>query len=272
MLRRALVLVALLCLGCSAQAPVPGSDLNRRIERTVRYDFKVPAYVQLSVSAPKASEFPNYGSITVTFAVGDKQQTRDFLLSKDGKTTVVRGQDGPDRRSFREGNEQDRPQRPADARQQEQRSPSSSMTTTSARSARACIRRYSAKSCRRMPNLVKVYYKDFPLFQIHPWAKRAAIDSNCLAVQSGDAFWDFADYLHTRGEEISGKRGEQRPLQTAIGGPGPHNPGNRQKTQPRSRPTAAMHKGAAVASSGEVSPGRASRWGSPPRRLCLLTV
>ena len=56
---------------------------------------------------------------------------------------------------------------------------------------------------------IKVYYKDYPLFEIHPWAGRAAIDSNCLARQNGQAFWDFADYVHANGRQISG---EKKPL------------------------------------------------------------
>ena len=56
---------------------------------------------------------------------------------------------------------------------------------------------------------IKVYYKDYPLFEIHPWAGRAAVDSNCLARQNGEAFWDFADEVHASGRQISG---EKRPL------------------------------------------------------------
>ena len=43
---------------------------------------------------------------------------------------------------------------------------------------------------------VKFVYKDFPLMEIHPWATHAAIDANCLAAQSSEAYWSFADYIH----------------------------------------------------------------------------
>jgi protein-disulfide isomerase len=55
---------------------------------------------------------------------------------------------------------------------------------------------------------VKIVYKDFPL-RIHPWASRAAIDSNCLATMSNDAYWSFADAIHADPRVISGDR---RPL------------------------------------------------------------
>ncbi len=60
------------------------------------------------------------------------------------------------------------------------------------------------------PELLKEYgdrvefiYKDFPLLEMHPWAMHAAVDANCLAAQNGDAYWDFADYLHANQRDVS---------------------------------------------------------------------
>jgi protein-disulfide isomerase len=33
----------------------------------------------------------------------------------------------------------------------------------------------------------------------------AAINANCLAEQSNDAYWDFADYIHGNQKEVSGR-------------------------------------------------------------------
>ena len=215
-LRRTLFLVALLSLGCAAQSPAPAPDLNRRIERTVRAEFKVPAYVQLSVSAPKASEFPNYDSITVTFTAGKNQQTRDFLLAKDGKQLITMDKwdltADPYEKVIKAIDLSGRPAR----------------GNKDAKVTIVVYDDYQCPFCSRMHQTlfdevlpayagkVKVYYKDFPLFQIHPWAGHAAANSNCLARQNGDAFWDLADFLHTRGEEISGRRTDRRPLPQQI--------------------------------------------------------
>lgn len=43
---------------------------------------------------------------------------------------------------------------------------------------------------------VAFIYKDFPLPEIHPWAVHAAVNASCLAALNGDAYWDFADYVH----------------------------------------------------------------------------
>ena len=53
---------------------------------------------------------------------------------------------------------------------------------------------------------VKIIYKDYPLVEIHPWAMHAAVDANCLAVQNGDAYWEFADYIHANQKEINGEK------------------------------------------------------------------
>src|SRR5690348_4956391 len=83
--RRSIAVFVLICLGCSAQlAP----DVNQRIERQVRSTYNLPPDVKVSISTPKASEFPNYDQITVTLNNAEKKQDVNFLLSKDGKTLV----------------------------------------------------------------------------------------------------------------------------------------------------------------------------------------
>ena len=35
----------------------------------------------------------------------------------------------------------------------------------------------------------------------------AAVNANCLSAQSGDAYWDYADYLHGNQQAVSGQKG-----------------------------------------------------------------
>ncbi len=79
--------------------------------------------------------------------------------------------------------------------------------------------------CARMhqtlfPEILKEYgdrvtfiYKDYPLVEIHPWATHAAVDANCLAAQSPDAYWDFADYIHANQHEVSNEKTPQARLE-----------------------------------------------------------
>jgi len=52
---------------------------------------------------------------------------------------------------------------------------------------------------------VRFIYKDDPLVELHPWAMHASVDANCLAAQSGEAYWSYVDYVHSHGQEISGE-------------------------------------------------------------------
>jgi len=49
---------------------------------------------------------------------------------------------------------------------------------------------------------VRVYFKDFPLESIHPWARAAAIAGRCVYHQSADAFWKFYDWMYENQPEI----------------------------------------------------------------------
>ena len=45
------------------------------------------------------------------------------------------------------------------------------------------------------PKQVRLYFKDLPLEQIHPWAKPAAIAGRCVFRQNPAAFWDYHDWI-----------------------------------------------------------------------------
>jgi len=70
-----------------------------------------------------------------------------------------------------------------------------------------CARIHSTLMSEILPEYgdkVKVIYKDYPMEQRHPWAEHAAIDVNCLADESGTAYWQLVDYLHANQRSISG--------------------------------------------------------------------
>lgn len=46
------------------------------------------------------------------------------------------------------------------------------------------------------PDNVRVYFKDFPLDAIHPWARPASIAGRCVFRQDAAKFWDFHDWIY----------------------------------------------------------------------------
>jgi protein-disulfide isomerase len=53
------------------------------------------------------------------------------------------------------------------------------------------------------PQDVRLYFKDFPIEQIHPWAKPAAIAGRCVFRENPAAFWDFHDWIFDKQAEMT---------------------------------------------------------------------
>lgn len=214
--RRPVWLVVLFCLGCSAQSLSP--EVNQRIERQVRAHFKVPDTVTVTLGTPKPSEFSGYDTLPITFEGLGQKNTVDFLVSKDGAKLLrltniditpdayakTLAQTAETHRTqtelMKRINITGRPWRGA-------ASPKVTIVVYDDFQCPYCAMMYKslfADSMKEYADRVRIVFKDFPLFEIHPWAKHAAIDSNCLAEQSNDAYWDFSDYVHARQSEISG--------------------------------------------------------------------
>jgi protein-disulfide isomerase len=207
LLRRSLFVLLLICLGCSAQSVAP--DTVRTIQRQVRAFYSLPPSVKISVGELKPSPFPSYDAVTITLDGGEKKQNFEFLLSKDGKTLIRMTKldltKDPYAETMKKIDMKDRP-------------------TRGAKDAKVVVVNYDdfqCPFCSRMhqtlfPQLMKEYgdrvlfiYKDFPLDEIHTWATHAAVDANCLAGQSNEAYWSFADYIHAHQDEISSLKGHE---------------------------------------------------------------
>ena len=203
-LRRSSIAFLFLCLGCSAQTVPP--DVALRVERQVRTYYELPTDVKIVLGPIKSSEFPNYDALTITFDTGEKKSNYDFLLSKDDKTlirmTKLDLSKDPYAEIMKKIDVNGRPVR----------------GNKDAKVVVVNFDDFQCPFCSRMhatlfPELLKEYgdrvafiYKDFPLDEIHPWATHAAINAGCLAAQSGDAYWDFADYVHANQSEVNSEK------------------------------------------------------------------
>ncbi len=202
LIRRSLLVLLLVCLGCVAQSAPP--DVARKIEHQVRAFYTIPAEVKVTVGAiTPSTEMPGYDAVSVNIDGGDgKQKDYKFLLSKDRATMLRLTKFDLTKDPFAElMSKIDVSGRP----------------TRGAKSAKVVVVNFDdfeCPFCSRMhqtlfPEIFKEYgdrvtfiYKDDPLTEIHPWALHAAVDANCLAAQNGDAYWDFADYIHANKREV----------------------------------------------------------------------
>jgi protein-disulfide isomerase len=205
LIRRSLFLLLLVCLGCVAQSAPP--DVARKVEHQVRAFYNVPADVKVTIGAITAgSELPGYDTISVNLDGEGKQKEYKFLLSKDRNSMLRVTRFDLTKDAF------------ADVMS---KIDVSGRPVRGAKSAKVVVVNFDdfeCPFCSRMhatlfPEIFKEYgdrvtfiYKDDPLTEIHPWAFHAAVDANCLAAQSGDAYWDFADYIHANKKEVDGEK------------------------------------------------------------------
>jgi protein-disulfide isomerase len=206
LIRRSLLILLLVCLGCVAQSAPP--DIARKIEHQVRAFYTIPAEVKVTVGAiTPSADMPGYDAVSVNIDGGDgKQKDYKFLLSKDRTTMLRLTKFDLTKDPFAEVMSKiDVTGRP----------------TRGAKSAKVVVVNFDdfeCPFCSRMhqtlfPGIFKEYgdrvtfiYKDDPLTEIHPWALHAAVDANCLAAQNGDAYWDFADYIHANKREVDAEK------------------------------------------------------------------
>ena len=168
LLQRAILVLVLVCLGCSAQSAPP--EVARRIEQQVRIFYTIPPNVKINLSALKPSEFPNYDALTITFDGGEKKTNYEFLLARDGKTllrmTKLDLSKDPFAEIMKKIDVSNRPTR----------------GDSKAKVVAVNYDDFECPFCSRMhqtlfPQLLKEYgdrvvfiYKDYPLAEIHPWA------------------------------------------------------------------------------------------------------
>jgi protein-disulfide isomerase len=53
------------------------------------------------------------------------------------------------------------------------------------------------------PKEVRLYFKDLPLSQIHPWALPAALAGRCIFKQNPGAFWDYHDWIYEAQKDVT---------------------------------------------------------------------
>jgi protein-disulfide isomerase len=192
-----------LTAGCKAQPSSSTSSdlaLNRRVELQVRSEFELPNDVNISIGARKPSQFAGYQTLPVTLAHGAKTQEIDFLISDDNAKLIHMST-------------MDLTTTPGDSISLAGRpirgNPSAKVTVINFDDLECpyCARMHQElfpATIAHYGDKVRFIYKDDPIAELHPWAIHASVDANCLAAQSGEVYWNFVDYVHGHGQEITG--------------------------------------------------------------------
>jgi protein-disulfide isomerase len=180
-------------------------ELVHRIQTEIRSRYNVPPSVSVIISDPKPGSTPDYDDLTITLTNGTQSSPHQFLLSKDRKTLAQLEKFDVSQDIMSQIDVKGRPVRG---------NPEAKVTIVNFDDFQCpfCSHMHStlfSNVFKDYATKVKIIYKDYPLFEIHPWAIHAAIDGNCLGDQNNQAYWDFADYVHGNQKMIAGKSREE---------------------------------------------------------------
>jgi len=177
------------------------SPIQKTVEAYLRNLYALGADTEVKVSVPKDIGVEGLQEADIEVKVGENQQTGKVYVTKDGKYM------------FR-GELSDLSKDPlAENRAQLQTKDSPSLGPANAAVTLVEFSDFECPVCRglhdvlrgMLPNYpqVRVIFKDFPLEQIHPWARTAALAGRCAYQQTPAAFWKMYDFIYDGQDVIS---------------------------------------------------------------------
>jgi protein-disulfide isomerase len=183
--------------------PAPVSALDKtQLEVYIRHLLAVIPEVQVKIDDPKPSSTPDLLQIDVHFSYQGRSQEETFYTTKNGQN-IVRGvvynfAENPFKEDLDKLKTSGAPSFGADT---------APVTVVEFGDFECPNCKEEAKTLRdnlpsKYPNQVRVFFKDFPLDQIHPWAKAASIAGRCIYHQSPASFWKYHDWIYDHQTDI----------------------------------------------------------------------
>jgi len=180
----------------TAATPASAGQLpiQKTVEAYLRNLYAFGADTAVKVAAPKDIGVEGLEEVDIEVRVGESQQTGKVYVTRDGKYM------------FR-GELSDLAKDPvAETRTQLQTKDSPSLGPANAPVTLVEFSDFECPVCRNLhdalrgllPNYpqVRVVFKDYPIEQIHPWARTAAIAGRCAYQQDPKAFWKMYDLIY----------------------------------------------------------------------------
>jgi len=198
-----------------ASAPASGgtSQIQKAIEAYLRHLYAFGADTEVKVETPKDTGVAGFQEVDIEVKVGENKQDGKVYVTKDGKYM------------FR-GELADMSKDPlAEARAQIQMKGAPVLGDAKAPVTLVEYSDFECPVCRslhdelrallpRYPQ-VRVVFKDFPLEQIHPWARTAALAGHCAFEQDPKAFWKMYDLVYDNQEVVSAENAWNKMLEFA---------------------------------------------------------
>ncbi len=202
----------------AAAAPAQKSALDKTtLEAYVRHLFVWGPQIKVEVSDAKPSSVSNMLEVNVHASAGNAFEDKVFYVSKDGRKMLL-------------GTAYDIAQNPFKPELDKLKTelqpsfgtPGATVVVVLFSDFQCAFCREESKMLRTnllsaYPKQVRVYFKDFPLEQIHPWSKAAAIAGRCIFRQNPAGFWDYHDWIFEHQGEINPQNLTSKVLDFAKG-------------------------------------------------------
>lgn len=185
----------------NAPAAVGPSPIQKTVEAYLRNLYAFGSDTSLKVSSPKDIGVEGLLEVEIEVKIGENHQTGKVYVTKDGKYM------------FRGELSELSKDPTAEARAQLQTKDSPSLGPDNATVTLVEFSDFECPVCRNLhdalrgllPNYpqVRVVFKDYPLEQIHPWARTAALAGRCAYQQDPKSFWKVYDLIYDNQDLIS---------------------------------------------------------------------
>jgi protein-disulfide isomerase len=223
MLRKLTIILAaataLLAQTPSKNAGEPGKPVidKPKLEAYLRHLFVWPPPIELSIGDPKPGPMPGFYEVRIRGSQGEASQEETFFVSQDGQK-IIRGT------VFDVGQNPFKPQlnQLKTEYQPSFGTPGAPVVVVEFSDFECPYCRSEAKMIREnllaaYPKEVRLYYLDFPLESLHPWAKSASMMGRCIFHQNATAFWDYHDWIFEQQDEIKPENLKDKVLAFATG-------------------------------------------------------
>ncbi|HJY88136.1 MAG TPA: thioredoxin domain-containing protein [Candidatus Acidoferrales bacterium] len=191
----------------------PGS-IKENLEAYLRRLYAWDSSFLVKIAPLKDAPVPGFYEATVEVTKGEQSDSAVVYVSKDGRYLL-------------RGDMQDMSADPlAIIRSKMRLENSPSRGPANARVVVVEYADFQCPTCRQLhenlqlivPNYpqVRFIFKDFPLTQIHPWARTAALAGRCAYLQKPDSFWKMYDLIFDSQQIISPENAWQKMLDFAT--------------------------------------------------------
>ena len=204
-------------------APVSAQDQKKSaldkavMEAYVRHLFVMNSEIAVQVSDPKPSQLPDFVEVVVHATKGDASGDFPFLVSKDGskilQATIYDVNSNPFKPDLDKLKTEFQPS---------YGTPGAPVVLVVFSDFECPVCKTEAAMLRQnlltaYPKQVRLYFKDFPIESLHPWAKPAAIAGRCVFRQNPGSFWSYHDWIYAHQADITAPNLKDKVMEWAKG-------------------------------------------------------